>query len=237
MARAQLNQLPPQAAVALQLLQQPENQQLIKVLGDMVSEEVFFYGGASCNSFADLVAQVVGAVRYGPAFAQLSGQHHGMDPQHLQIASALQVLSEHTDSIKAPDFVIGFKLSKKGDAETQLKRLEALLNGLAEQIPLLKRRIKRQKSPAGDHLALTLDGSMVPWDRIPFKDYEEKEGQFDNLVKKLKKLQVTVSLVLRGDYLLFTVGENKRRIACKWPGQWLLDRPELKPLAAYGINA
>ena len=82
-------------------------------------------------------------------------------------------------------------------------------------------------------MALTLDGSMVPWDRIPFKDYEEKEGQFDNLVKKLKKLQVTVSLVLRGDYLLFTVGETSDVLPAKAPGQRLLDRPELKPLAAY----
>jgi len=233
MARAQLKQLPPQAAVALQLLQQPENQQLIKLLGDMVSEEVFFYGGANCNGFAELVAQVVGAVRYGPAIAQFSGQHRGMDPQHLQIAIALQVLSEHTDSVKPPDFLIGFKLSNKRDAETQLKRLENLLNGLAEQIPLLKGRIKRQKSATGDQLTLTLDGSMVPWDRIPFKDYEEKEGQFDNLVKKLKKLQVTIGFVLRGDYLLFTVGETSDVLPAKTPTQRLLDRPELKPLAAH----
>jgi len=235
MARAQLNQLPPQAAVALQLLQQPENQQLIKLLGDMVSEEVFFYGGASCDNFAELLGQVSGAVRYGPgpAFALLSGQQHGMDPEHLRVAIILQVLSEHTDSIKAPDFLIGFKLSNKAAAEVQLKRLEDLLNGVAEQIPLLKGRVKRQKSAGGDQLTLALDGSMVPWDRIPFKDYEEKGGQFDNLQKKLKKLKVTIGLAIRGDYLLFTVGETGDVLPANAPSQRLVDRPELKPLAAH----
>src|SRR5205823_6253900 len=56
-----------------QVYQQPENQQLLELLGDMVSEEVFLYGGPSWVGFLDLAGQLNAAQSYGPLLALLSG--------------------------------------------------------------------------------------------------------------------------------------------------------------------
>src|SRR5205823_434660 len=76
---------------------------------------------------------------------------------------------------------------------------------------------------------------MVPWeDKIPFKDYEEKAGEFDGLVKKLKTLKLAVSLGVRGNYLLLALGavpETAARLGAG--GQRLIDRPEMRPLAKF----
>jgi hypothetical protein len=227
----QLRTAPQQEAAYLKLLDAPENQQLLKLLGEMVSDEVFFYGGPNCTKFVDVSMQVWGGMRYGPLLAQLSGQHK--EPGQAQIAFALQVLAQNLDLIQVPDLVIGFKIRNKEPAEAQLKRLEDVVNGLIARVPMLQGRFKRSKSAAGDLLVLTLDGSMVPWDQIPFEDLEEKKGQFDNLVKKLKGLKVTISLGVRGDYLLLSIGESTEVLQASHGEKRLLDRPELKPLTAY----
>src|SRR5947207_329130 len=43
---------------------------------------------------------------------------------------------------------------------------------------------------------------MVPWGDFPVSNYEEKKGELDPLMKHLKKLTVTFSLGVQGDYLL-----------------------------------
>ena len=49
---------------------------------------------------------------------------------------------------------------------------------------------------------------MVPWDQLPIKDFEEKEGDYDDLVKKLAGLKLRVSLGVRDNYLLFAIGDS-----------------------------
>jgi hypothetical protein len=83
-------------------------------------------------------------------------------------------------------------------------------------------------------LTLTLDGEMVPWDQVPLKDIEDKPGQYDDLVKKFKQLKLTVSLGVRGQYLLLALGESTSHVAklAKGPNR-MVGRPEFQPLARY----
>jgi hypothetical protein len=232
LAQTQLNEN-PQLAQLLQLYQQPENQQLGELLGDMLSHEIFCYGGSNFTGFTDLVMQIVGAMRYRPALMRLTRQAEDFDPFQVQIITLLHVFSQNLDLIKVPDLVIGFKLSKVERAEAQLKRLEAMLNALGDQMPQLKSRLKRAKIGGGDFLTLTLDGSLVPWQRIPFKDYEQQPGEFDALVKKLTDLKLTIALGVRGQYLMLSLGEGTAGLAQLGTGKRLIDQPELAPLARY----
>ena len=82
-----------------------------------------------------------------------------------------------------------------------------------------------------EFLTLNLDGSMVPWDEIPFKDFEQKPGEFDEVVKRLKQLKLTFSVGIRGKYLLLGFGPSAEHLAVLGgAGKKLIDRPELKPL-------
>jgi hypothetical protein len=214
--------------------EQPENKELVEVLADAVSNEVFFYGGKGWPEFVDLASQINGAVRFGPMMAQLSGKGRGKNPNQLQAQMALETLAENLDLIQIPEFVIGFKISDTKKAEAQLQRLQALGEALVEHAPPLKGQFKRVKVGTDNFLTLTLDGSMVPWDQIPFDSLEEKEGQFAPLVKKLRGLKLTVSLGVRDGYLLVSLAPSTdavTRLGAKGPR--LLDRAELKPLAKF----
>ena len=51
-------------AVARQMLSLPENEQLVALLGEMFSQEVFVYGDEQCATVLDLTSQMFNAVRY-----------------------------------------------------------------------------------------------------------------------------------------------------------------------------
>ena len=144
MAHAQLNQpKDPQLAEFIKLYHMPENQQLIGLLNEMISHEVFLYGGESMVGFVELATQVNGLGCY----LNLIG---ATDPNRAQLRGILDVLADNLDLIKIPDLVIGFKLGKIETAQAQLKRLEGILTGLEQQVPILKGRVKREKIAGGD---------------------------------------------------------------------------------------
>src|SRR5262249_52825074 len=127
--------------------------------------------------------------------------------------------------------VFGFKLTKSAPAVAQIKRLEGLLNQLAAQTPQLKGRVKRTKVAGADALAVTLDGSLVPLDQIPWSDLEQQEGEYQKLRVRLKARPLTVCLLVKDDYLLLTVGPHAGVAEQLGRGPALATRPELAPLA------
>src|SRR5690348_12570786 len=60
------------------LFDQPENQELLALLGDAFSNEVFFYGGHTWGDSVELMQQVQGAMRFGPAMLQATGKTRGL---------------------------------------------------------------------------------------------------------------------------------------------------------------
>jgi hypothetical protein len=220
----------PEAAPVVQFLEMPENKQLIALLADAASQEIYSYGGGSFIETFDLLSRVNNGMRFGPALMMLSGQ--GGDPNKAQIKAVLSVLAENLNLIKVPDLVFGFKISDKERAEAQLKRLEELLKGLSEQAPPLKGRVERTKVGDSSFLSVKLDGSLLPWDQMNLEEFESKSGQFDDLVKKLKKTTLVISLGIRGDYLLMGLGSSAKHLVLP-QGQTLADRPEIKPLAQF----
>lgn len=213
--------------------EQPENRQLLEVLGDMVSHEVYIYGGENFADFMALLADINGAVQFGPLQAILTEGPAAANRPDTQIIAVLQALDANRERLKPPDLIIGFKLTKPDAAEAQLKRLEELLQGVLAQTPQLKGRLKREKVAGGEFLTFTLDGSMVPWQEIPFKRFEEKPGQFDALQKSLRQMKLTISFGIRDGYLLLSIGESNKQLTRLGQGKRLIDRPEFKPLGKF----
>lgn len=216
-----------------QVYQQPENRQLLDMLCDMVSEEVFLYGGPSWVGFLDLAGQLNAAQSYGPLFMLLSRQGEERNPSKMQATMLLRTLASNLNLIRVPDQLLGFRISDTKRAQDQLKRLELLLAGLEAQVPPLKGRVKKVNVAGGNFLTLTLDGTMVPWEQLSLKDYEQKEGEFDALRKKLVQLQLTVAVGIRDEYLLLSIGESTSLLKTLGGDKRLSERPELKPLAGH----
>ena len=221
------------AASLWQLYQLPENQQLLELLAEMGSQEVFICGDHDWIGISGLTMEIIGGARFGPALMQLSGQARGLDPAKLQGATLLTTLSENLDRIKIPELLIGFKIRDVTRAEAQLKRLEQLGHGLVQANPTLKGRFQRHKGAGGNFLTFTLDGGMVPWQQIPFEDLEKEPGQFDKLRKKLASLKMSIGVGVRDGYVLVCMngtGQPPSRLAT---GSKLIERPEFKRLAPF----
>jgi hypothetical protein len=217
-----------------QFIQQPENRQLIEMLGDMMSEEIFTYGGHSCAELVALLAELQGGMRFQQIALQLQ-QVGPADQPKMYAQALLNLLADKPERLKAPDFIIGFRLSDTARAEAQLKRLETLATQLIARVPQLEGRFKRAAIGQDSFLTLTLDGKMIPWDLIPIKDVEDKPGQYKDLIQKLTQLKITISLGVRGQYLLLAIGETTGLVArlSQEKTERLADRPEFKPLARF----
>ena len=74
---------------------------------------------------------------------------------------------------------------------------------------------------------------MVPLDQIPWKDMEEHEGQFQKLRMRLKTLTLTVSLLVKDNYLLLTVGPHAGVAETLGQGPGLETRPEMAPVVRF----
>ena len=212
---------------------QEENRDLVELLGDAVSTEIFCYGAGNWVDFVDLWQQVSRGMQLAP-YTQLLKDPKSKDPKAMQYASGravLRVLARNPNKIKIPDFIIGFKIKDARKAEAQIKRLETVLKDLAAVQPMLQDRVKRVKVGESSFLSLSFDGSMIPWDEIDWKDVEEAAGEFDGVRKNLKKLKLTINLGVRGDYLLLSIGSTTEGIKqLGGEGPRLTSLAELKPL-------
>jgi hypothetical protein len=219
----------PQLAMLLQLAQQPDNQKLLHLLRDMVSDEVFLYGGDNFVKFIELAQAAQGTMNYGPAFAQLGGQAGA----NLQEKLILRVLAKNLDLIQVPDLVIGFRLKDTETAEAQILRLKEPLEKLVEQVPQLKGHVHWGKG--GNLLQIMLDGSLLPRDELAakLKELEDKEDEFQPLLKKLTALKLTLNLGVREHYVLLSFGSSSEAASKLGSGQRLADRPEFGPLAQH----
>jgi len=217
-------------------LESPDVRQLLDMLGDMFSDEVFICSDRQCTDLVGLLQQIAGAVRYGPAVLQLGGQAKDIDPPRLQAMMLLAALCENLELLEIPATLVGFKLSDTDRAAAQLAKLETIANVVCDGNPLLEGRFKRTKLGKYEYLTLSLDGKMVPWDQVPLEELKELEanpGDVDKLVAKAKQMRLVIALGLRNDYLLLSIGPSTDFLARLGEGKPLVGLPEFKPLEPF----
>jgi hypothetical protein len=206
-----------------------ENQDLVALLLDAVSHDVFVYGGKGWVDFLTLAGKVNTAQQFAPLQALIGGNF--AEVNNAQARAILRELQKNRELVKVPEFVLGFKIKDAKEAEKQLGRLEKLGAGLAKNFPPLKDKVKRVKAAGGDFVTVELDGGMIPWDDVDLSGIEENKGEFDELIKHVKKSKVTVSLGVKEGYILLGFSETTKDLAkLSAKGKSLADRDELKPV-------
>ncbi|MDB5312575.1 MAG: hypothetical protein JWO38_6777 [Gemmataceae bacterium] len=216
-------------AAVRQFFADPANKDLPGLAADALSHEVFVYAGSGTGDLIALFQELAGGARYGPAFQKLLGDNPD-DPTRTRVRIVLQSLAEKPERLKVPDLVIGFKVSDPAKVSAQLKRIDPLLADALKDTPL-KGRSERVKVDGDEFLVLKLDGSLVPWDKVPLEMFEDKPGEFAPLTKHLKEMKLTVAVGVRQGYLLVAITESVDRLAkFGGAGPKVAGRPELKPL-------
>jgi hypothetical protein len=218
----------PQLAAFKQALQAPENQQLVALLQDAISHEVFIYGGPDMGDALVLFNEMNMASNAAQLEAVASGDP--MAAQALQMKKFVEVLNRNSDKLKFPTVVKGAKLSDTQAAVAQLKRLENLLTQALAQQPALQQRFTRETVGKGEYLTLRLDGSLVPWPMILQNVQGVDQQQLQELVKKLAAVKVVISIGVRDKYLIVSLGDDNKHLAQLGQGALLYDRGELEPV-------
>ncbi|HEY2761528.1 MAG TPA: hypothetical protein VGI75_12315, partial [Pirellulales bacterium] len=209
----------------------PENKELLDLIVDGVSSEIMVYGDRSAADFVELLLRTMNAVQYGSVAAANSDS--GEDPENVTGRIVLRTLDAHREHLNSPGIVFGFKVTDAQRAENQLKRLEEFAKPLLDEEPQFQGRLKHTTVAGTDYLTLELDGSMVPWDEVPWSKLEEKPGEFDQLKQKLEGLRLVVSLGVRDNYLLLSIAGSPAQLAELGKGKLLAELPELQPLAKF----
>jgi hypothetical protein len=226
MAKAQWeNPQNPQIAGIKQAMQQPENQQLVELLKDAVSSEVFMYGEPGFGAAIGVMNQLNAASNAGQFEALAAGE--ASEAGKYQLQKVIEVLEQQGDQLKFPNSVIGFRLTNSDAAVAQLARLEAIANAVLGQQPQLQQRFSREDLGGASYLTLKLDGSLVPWQQIPFDQAGVEPEQMEKLVGILQKLQLTISVGVRDNYLLLALGEDNQHLADLGTGDLLADSEEM----------
>ena len=223
MAQAEWNDRNGDYADFKALVEQPENKQLVELLIDAVSHEVFMYGD---EGYADLLAMLQDFNRANQSFMRDLAASNG-DVSEEKIATRLQQLSaKYLGDLRVPETVVGFKLSDADPAVDQLTRLEQLLNALLESNTDFKDRLSRQTIAGGEFLTLRLDGSLIPWEQV------EVDAPIDisGVREKVSKMELTIAVGVLGDYLVVSIGENQDHLGSFGKGDVLADHKSLAPL-------
>jgi hypothetical protein len=217
------------------MLTGPDNRDTVKLLKEMVSDEIFVYGDQSIVDFSRLFQIVNTAQSFGSMKGELNAESEGRTPQQVQVGAVLSALAKNANLIHVPNVVIGFRLKNTDLAKAQLAKLEESATKALDANEMTKGRLKKTK--VGDHesLVLTLDGSMVPWDQIAerLKEMETEEGDVQKIVDQLQKSKLIVALCVRDNYLLVSIGSSLDCLEKLGKGPRLVDREEFKPLAKF----
>lgn len=217
-----------------EMLKKPENQELLELIGDMVSEEFFVIGGANTPRFLTALGNGVMNSRFAPLQGLIAGGFQGgQDTGKLQLHGFLEGLMEKKNDLVTPEVILGFKIKDEKVAQKQIARLEVLLNGVAMVVPQLTGKVKRQKTGDLSFATVTIDGGTMKWDKLPWDQIEDEKGEFDELVEHLKKMKLTISLGNYHGYLILAFGESLNVIEHLGKGKKLAELPEMKPLAEH----
>lgn len=210
----------------------PNVKPVIELVKDMFAQEVFVYGDKDIADFVALAQGLNTTFRFSGVAASMSGEPQ--DPQ-AQLSTVLTYLHENMDRIKVPGLLVGFRLSDVGRAQKELARLEELLGNVSAAVPQLQGHFGRTKVGKFEYLSLTLDGKLIPWKEVQqkLKAVEEDQGQAKELVGRLKKLTLTISLGVRENYLLLLIGPNNDLLGKLGQDKLLVHRSELAPLAQF----
>lgn len=161
-----------------QFLAQPENRELLDVVVDALSNEMFCYGDAHAADFTEIILRTIGALQYSSMIADL---HSRGDDQLTVARILLNSLDLQRDRLAAPGIVLGFKISNTQRVQSQLKRLEALVKPHLDSDPRFQGSLKRTTIGGDEYLTMELDGKMVPWHDVPWDRLVEKPNQYDEL--------------------------------------------------------
>ena len=219
----------PDFAEVRKFLKKKENKELVALLSDAASHEIFAYGDVGLVELALLTQDLSNQARLSGVQAKLGNPEAEEELQQETIRSVLQKLIDNRDKLKLSPFVIGVKVSDGERALRQIGRLEPQLAPLAAALEEnVKITVARTQIGKGDFLTLTVDLGSIDWSEVEQEFPEGLEAQCQTLLDHMKGKKITVALGLQDGYLLFSVAEGISHLQTLGEGQSLGSVPDFE---------
>ena len=123
----------------------PEVRKALQLALEMLSDNVFVYGGPSTLNAIEFAQQMANTMRFGGLLGQLNGQARGMEKDEFQKKMLVAALCRNASLIKAPEFVVGFRVKNLALAKEELKQLETIIREALEEQPKLKETTQEEQ--------------------------------------------------------------------------------------------
>lgn len=177
-------------------LENPNVQNVLRLLSDMCSDESFVYAE---NDWCEAIEATV---KYRNEFLELYRDDlEGIDRFFAELDRA------SIDRIPIPTLVMGFRLTEVENARLQLDALEGIfrLAGQADQEwQTVLNNLQRKDYSDGQSLSLVLDTSLIPLDSVP----EENRAQVDKVIELLEGRSISLSIGIKSSILVIALSES-----------------------------
>lgn len=215
----------------------PENQELMQVLTDAMSHESFVYFDANTARSIQRLSELYweAAAIQGAALKAEAGVTEDSDNvTDAVLEQLLTAVADKIEKIPTPGLVMGFKVSDVAAVNKQLERIPELIRQLPESdAQQAARFLKVTQSDDGILLTVEFQKEMVPWDEIRESMQEESEAakeKFESILVNLQQRTFTVTVGMRGPFLVITAGPDASLRDLPAKDQSLVDSPVLSAL-------
>ncbi len=182
-----------QIGQAKQMLRNPNVKQVLKLLGEMMGDEVFVYGA---HDWCDAVEGLVG-------FQRRVNTSLAEGPEAFQ-GFLNELTPDDVAKIYVPTTVIGFRVRDEENARTQLDALEGILRIGLRDVPQAQPfldQLKRTDFAEGQSLALSLNLSMIPPEALE----EQARAALERAVALLGDRNLTIEVGLQSRVLMLAI--------------------------------
>lgn len=190
-------------------LEEPENQELLEVLGDAMSRETFLYAGPGMTDALLLATELSQAMNR----AQIEALREGREADEELIGSVvLEQMERHGQTLQFPELVIGFRVTDPAAVWRQVDRLEQWVRSALEadaNLQQLAERMSRQEWDDAQLVVLELQGKDIPWEEAAEQlDDSRQQDVLRRVRQVVEPLSGTLAVGMVRDYLLLSIGPD-----------------------------
>lgn len=207
-----------------------EGQEIIAVLKEMFSDELFVYGGNDVTEWLQLIKELQSMQRT----VQLEARKSGEEAHKVFGKRIAEIFEQRPDDYSPPTIVVGFRVKDADKARQQLDTVQGHLRQLLDdKNPELSAHLQRDQIAGHEFLTMQVDGSMIPWDDLR-EDVEEADAEFSDKWRDLvSKKTLAVALGVIDQFVLISIGESTDHLENFGQGPVLADHEALQRLAKH----
>ncbi len=218
-------------AIAMMMMQMPDNQEALALLNDMMATDTFVFGTSSWVTVSKLFKKLQSAQQAANVATITKGTDLEIDAESTLNQLLAETLAANTDQIVIPDLVWGFRTTQVDAAQKQLARIETFVTGMAQAQPMLADAVTREKIGNGDFITVTIkpDPALLKMAMSNVVKFNDMEEELEKIMNRINELQIVVALGVVKEHVVLSIGGGTEHLqAMGSTGGSLLDTKPFK---------